>query len=100
MMKLGDFNLGTEFRYRVETWRCTDVGARVVVAICLTEVWVTRVAANTGVKERVKLTAVDPKRLEGPPYAVPEQVFDERAMASCVPLADWRAAKRLLGEVV
>jgi hypothetical protein len=97
-MTFNDFKLGIEFRYRDQTWRCTDVGARVIVAICLTETWAIRVAANTGMKERVRFTSVDPKRLEGPPYGVPEEVLDERKFALCIPLVDWQAAKRLLGQ--
>jgi hypothetical protein len=96
-MAHSDFQPGIEFRFKNETWRCTDVGARTVTAICLTEVWVTRTAANTGKKERARITSIDPKRFVGPPYGVPEQVIDERAMALCVSLADWNAAKKLLG---
>jgi hypothetical protein len=97
MMTHSDFKVGVEFRYRDQTWRCTDVGTRTVTAICLTEVWTTRAIANTGKKERLRLTTIEPKRFIGPPYGVPEQVIDERALATCVPLGDWEAARRLLG---
>ena len=96
-MKLGDFKPGLEFRYRNQSWRCTDVGSRTAIAICLTEVWTTRVSSNTGKKERVRITTIDSKRLEGPPYGVPEHVFDERTFQGCVPLSEWNAARRLLG---
>lgn len=96
-MKISDFKPGLEFRHAGKTWRCTDVGARTAAAICTSEVWVTRAAANTGKKERVRLTTIEPKRLEGPPYGVPEQVIDERMMSSCFTLEEWQAAKRMLG---
>lgn len=97
MMTHDDFKVGLEFRYRDQTWRCTDVGSRTVIAICITEVWVTRARANTNIKERFKLEGIEPKRLDGPPYGVAEQVFDERMMSSCIPLADWQAARKVLG---
>lgn len=33
-MKLSDFKIGMEFEMSGQRWRCTDVGSRVVVAIC------------------------------------------------------------------
>jgi hypothetical protein len=96
-MKQNDFKIGLEFRFRDQTWRCTDVGTRTISAICLTETWTTRVHANTGVKEKVKLAVVDKKFFDGPPYGVSEQVLSEETFASCLPLADWQAARRLLG---
>ena len=35
MMKHADFSIGKAFRCGDKRWRCTDVGARVIVAICL-----------------------------------------------------------------
>lgn len=97
-MKHSDFKIGLDFRFQDQTWRCTDIGTRTISAICLTEVWITRVHANTGAKEKVRLTKFDKKLLEGPPYGVPEQVFNEGMLVvDCLPLADWQAARRLLG---
>lgn len=36
-MKLEAFKIGTEFTCGDKLWRCTDVGSRTVVAICLTD---------------------------------------------------------------
>lgn len=56
VMKLSDFHVGLEFYSETGKWRCTDVGARVVVAI--------------------KLEG-EPSCWNGPPYSVAETVFDE-----------------------
>jgi hypothetical protein len=34
-MAHGDFSIGSEFTCGGKRWRCTDVGTRVIVAICL-----------------------------------------------------------------
>lgn len=48
-------------------WRCTDIGTRVIAAI--------------------KLDHEDgPSWYNGPPYAVPEFVFDEYDVGACPPL--------------
>jgi len=94
-----DFKIGEIFHYRNQTWKISDIGMRTVVAICLSEVWVTRTRANTGVKERIRLEAsqIHPSRFEGPPYSVPEVVFTEDLFSSCVSDADWQQARRILG---
>ena len=63
-MKKQDFTIGTEFYTATGKWRCTDVGARVIVAIKLDH-------------------ADDPSWYKGPPYAVVESVFDEDGMGGC-----------------
>jgi hypothetical protein len=97
MMNHADFKIGTEFRYRDLLWRCTDVGSRVVTAICLSEAWVTKTKVNTGVKERIRLSSVLPIHFEGPPYQVEEIVVGERAMGDCVLSDEWESAKKVLG---
>lgn len=63
-MKHADFHIGLEFEGAAGfRWRCTDVGARTIVA--------------------VQLTHTDPRLWHGPPYATKEVVFDEYAMESC-----------------
>lgn len=63
-MKHADFAIGTEFETCTgQRWRCTDVGRRSILAIEL----------------RPQL---DPAWFRGPPYPVPEVVFDERDIAS------------------
>lgn len=67
-MKHADFKLGTLFTTDEgrKRWRCTDVGSRVIIAILLEpgkEDW-----------------------LHGPPYAIPECVFDEYSLPGCEPI--------------
>ena len=57
-MKQEDFKIGTEFKTEIGTWRCTDIGTRVIVAI--------RISNHE-----------DQSWFNGPPYAVEEVVFDE-----------------------
>lgn len=62
-MKHADFRVGIEFVTSTgQKWRCTDVGQRTITAIEI----------KTGLKE---------EWFQGPPYALPEVVFDERDMA-------------------
>lgn len=61
------FTIGGEFRCGGKRWRCTDVGSRVIIAICLEG-------------------PVDPRWLNGPPYAVTETVFDEYDHPACEPI--------------
>lgn len=96
-MQHSDFKIGVDFRHRGKLWRCTDVGTRVIAAICLSEVWVTKTKANTGAKERVRLTTIVPTQFDGPPYAVEEVVISERNMDDCMLLAEWTRARKVLG---
>jgi hypothetical protein len=63
-MTPSDFSIGTQFTVSDQDilWRCTDVGTRVIVAICLNK--------------------ADPSWYHGPPYAVVEHVFDEYDLPS------------------
>ena len=61
------FTIGCEFRCGGKRWRCTDVGSRVITAICLDD-------------------HVDPSWFNGPPYAVVETVFDEYDHPGCEPI--------------
>jgi hypothetical protein len=94
-----DFKIGEIFHYRNSVWKVTDIGTRTITVISLSEVWVTRSRANTHVKERVRLepSQFGSNRFNGPPYSVPELVFDERAFESCVSDAEWQEARRILG---
>ena len=58
-----DAHIGMEFYTARAWWRCTDVGNRVVVAIRIDE--------------------QAPSSLVGPPYSVPECVFDEYDFGGC-----------------
>ena len=69
-MKHCDFHIGTEFECGGKRWRCTDIGTRVIVAICLTN----------------ELSITHRERdgwFNGPPYAVAEFVFDEDDILAC-----------------
>jgi len=78
-MKHTDFSIGKAFRCGDKRWRCTDVGTRVIVAICLDH-------------------DDDPSWYNGPPYAVAESVFDEYDIEGCAPDADEEATKTNTGE--
>ena len=85
-MKYEDFRIGTEFWCGGRRWRCTDVGMRVVVAVCLEPHQVVTVTANgveSGGSTATRRTASDESWLAGPPYAVAEQVFDEYSIGAC-----------------
>jgi hypothetical protein len=67
-MKHKDFAIGQEFLCGGKQWRCTDKGTRTIVAICLDD------------------HPDDPSWFNGPPYAVPETVFDEDDIEPCEPV--------------
>uniref|UniRef100_Q07SS3 Uncharacterized protein n=1 Tax=Rhodopseudomonas palustris (strain BisA53) TaxID=316055 RepID=Q07SS3_RHOP5 len=71
-MEHSDFKIGTEFLTAAGRWRCTDVGTRTIAAI------------------RLDLDH-DASWYNGPPYAVPEQVFDEDGIAGCLRAPDERS---------
>lgn len=64
-MNIKDFEIGAEFLCGGNRWRCTDIGTRVVVAICIED-------------------RRDVSWFNGPPYAVSESVFDENDMEGCI----------------
>jgi len=64
-MKHSDFQINLEFNCDGKLWRCTDVGSRIVVAICLSD------------------HLDDPTWFNGPPYSVSEEVFDEDDIVVC-----------------
>lgn len=65
-MKYHEFHLGCEFKTGSEkTFRCTDIGKRVIIAIGI-----------SGYPD-------DTSWYNGPPYAVEEHVFDEDSQEDC-----------------
>lgn len=76
--------MGQEFHCAGKRWRCTDVGSRVVVAICLEppDVVVTE-GGEPGATRLGRHVTDDPSWFNGPPFAVAEEVFDEHAIAAC-----------------
>lgn len=100
-MTLADFRIGTRFTLSGKRYRCTDVGTRVVVAIRLDGVRVSRsqvggrgieAAADKfpgPVGEQTILTAAEAEAdgwFVGPPFAVVEHVIDETDLSGCEPL--------------
>ena len=64
-MEHSDFHIGVQFECGEKLWRCTDVGSRVIVAVCLSD------------------HPNDPSWYNGPPFAVAEFVFDEDSILGC-----------------
>jgi len=65
-MNKEDFYIDLEFYSGDKHWRCTDVGSRVITAMCISD------------------HSDDPSWFNGPPYAVAESVFDEYDQEGCV----------------
>lgn len=94
-MKREDFKIGARFKCGGKSWMCTDIGNRVITAVCLTahrnndwgrslpqeaqdKLWAEGRPTNvSGMPE------IDPSWLEGPPYAIAESVFDEYDQPGC-----------------
>ncbi len=58
-----EFHIGQDFFTASGHWRCTDIGTRVIIAI--------------------QLNQEDSRNYYGPPYLIPETVFDEYDMEGC-----------------
>ena len=85
-MNRKDFSIGREFWCAGKRWRCTDIGSRVIIAICLAphEI-VNSLPGNLPGDPRRKIHSItdDASWFNGPPYAVLETVFDEDEMQGC-----------------
>lgn len=85
-MKHSDFRIGTIFFTATGKWKCTDVGTRVIVAISLEPRTMVRTkTSDDGVQMRECFISNDPHDLAGPPYGIPEYVFDEYDLEGCYP---------------
>lgn len=85
-MRCEDFVIGREFWCGGKRWRCTDVGSRVIVAICLeSHEIVTRLSGEQIGESVCEIRSItdDPEWLNGPPYALAESVFDENDIKGC-----------------
>ena len=84
-MRHEEFRIGMEFWCGGRRWRCTDVGTRVVVGVCLEAHEVVTVTGKPGASgtTTTRTIAADDSWFAGPPYAVPEEVFDEHSMDAC-----------------
>ena len=90
-MKRSDFAIGQEFWCGCKRWRCTDVGSRVIVAICLEaheKISFMPVEGPEDSSREVRSITSDPQWFAGPPYAVAESVFDEYDVEACSLTAD------------
>ena len=84
-MKHDDFYIGLEFYTEAGTWRCTDIGTRVITAIRIDRV---ERVTSTGKGEHstdvlTREQAESEGWFDGPPYAVAEIVFDEFDQEGC-----------------
>ena len=81
-----DFSIGLAFWCGDKRWQCTDVGTRVVTAICLEprEIVQSELDPDDKTKRiRTRYISDDPRDLNGPPYGVVESVFDEYDIEAC-----------------
>jgi hypothetical protein len=83
-MKHEEFRIGLEFWCGGRRWRCTDVGTRTVVGVCLEPHEVVAITHDAGASSTTRPTiTTDDSWFVGPPYAVPEEVFDEHSIEGC-----------------
>jgi hypothetical protein len=84
-MKHEEFRIGMEFWCGGRRWRCTDVGTRTVVGVCLESHEVVTVTGDVGAggTTTTRTITTDDSWFAGPPYAVPEEVFDEQSIEGC-----------------
>lgn len=86
-MDHSDFEIGMEFESGGGTWRCTDIGTRVVAAIRVDRV--EKASKDGDVIAKVILSRSQAEAegwFRGPPYAVAEVVFDENDLEGCEPI--------------
>ncbi len=81
-----DFSIGLKFWCSDKRWRYTDVGTRIITAICLEPRDMVRSEVDPKDKTKriqTKYVSTDPRDLNGPPYGVAESVFNEYDMEAC-----------------
>lgn len=82
-MEHSEFRVGETFYCGGRCWRCTDVGGRVIAAICLEPHEIVTMDTSEGLRKETKSATDDPSWFNGPPYAVVEVVFDEYDFGGC-----------------
>jgi len=85
-MELSQFAIGKEFRCGDNTYRCTDIGTRVVIAIRVDPIERTSFDTETGMTATEIASRAQAEAdgwLDGPPYIVAEFVFDEDEQEAC-----------------
>ena len=85
-MKASDFEIGDKFviPFTGDRYRITDVGSRVIVAICISSVRYMTLGTDSTMGRDIELTQSEAEArgwFRGPPYAVAERVFDEDDLA-------------------
>jgi hypothetical protein len=85
-MAHADFTIGCEFTCGGKRWRCTDVGTRVIVSICLEPRMMVRSWADVAEQRHERFISNEPQDLDGAPYGVAEHIFDEYDFGGCMPL--------------
>ncbi|RZS82048.1 hypothetical protein EV217_2861 [Phyllobacterium myrsinacearum] len=83
-MKISDFSIGIEFTVWGKTYRCTDVGSRVVIAIRIDEMTMATKQGDTISHQVLSRTEAEQQGwFDGPPYAVAEHILDEDDLEAC-----------------
>jgi len=81
-MRHDEFRIDETFWCGGQSWRCTDIGARTIVAICLDRVDVDSPSPEL-VRTLNRAEAEAEGWFNGPPYAVAEHVFGEDGIVDC-----------------
>jgi hypothetical protein len=87
-MKHSEFRVGETFWCGDREWRCTDIGTRIITAICLDDLEYVVYSPGPPKLEEVGTMSSRPEAeaagwFKGPPYAEAECVFDEYDLAGC-----------------
>jgi len=86
-MKHSDFVVAGSFWYGGREWRCTDIGTRTIIAICLDETEAVTSWRDPAIGETRRTLSQSEADAEGwfngPPYALAESVFDEDSQHPC-----------------
>jgi hypothetical protein len=86
-MRHSDFVVGETFWCGEREWRCTDIGSRTVVAICLDDAEVVEYSPGPPETKTTRTLSRDEREargwFRGPLYAVVENVFDEYDVEGC-----------------
>jgi hypothetical protein len=91
-MKHSEFEIGKTFICGGRTWRCTDIGTRTIIGICLDDHQIVSSSSDQSIPPKTQTLSRAEAEAEGwfhgPPYAVNESVFDEYDIGGCSPDRD------------
>jgi hypothetical protein len=86
-MRRSEFVIGKNFWCGGKEWRCTDIGTRTIVAICLDGGEAVEYSPGPPKTKKIRHLSRSQSKAEGwhhgPPYAVAESVFGEYDMPGC-----------------